>query len=515
VEVGCSMAVKDTIQSIKNNVANAYTKLQDKGATIPTNKNIENLASTIDTVTGGGGTEDLSVELNAQDIAITQLENIANSLPDATIPEGTLLIQQNGVYDVIDYANVDVQVEVPTTPIEPPVLTIKEITENGTYNASDDNADGYSSVTVNVAGGGGEGITDGLARFIAGDVTLTELKASDFGNITKIANNAFTRAFTATMTKITLPNTITELGGSILSPSIQEIHFNEANIQKFNDVFSGASGLTNINNGIFTTSSGSMSATFRSCTKLNNIKINHNNTTNYNYCSYMCYQIGNSLGDSYSDKNAEYIYTGNPSTSSGSLNYNYAFNGAKMKKVEFTNLENFGASGSDFDVNYAFQYCYIENVLFPSATNMYSGSSGKRMFINSHIKRLKIPKLTNVTYMFYGTNYIDNIFFGENCSLAGTGTSYIPSSSKNFIPHTAIETYSQGTNWATLFANGGAEETRMFVYNNFTSGDTLPTQIGTTQVYNVTWYKDDDFTTLASGTATETKEYYGKITAVV
>lgn len=34
-------------------------------------------------------------------------------------------------------------------------LTTKSITQNGTYNASSDNADGYSSVTVNVSGGGG------------------------------------------------------------------------------------------------------------------------------------------------------------------------------------------------------------------------------------------------------------------------------------------------------------------------------------------------------------------------
>ena len=37
--------------------------------------------------------------------------------------------------------------------IKEPVLTTKSITENGTYNASSDNADGYSSVNVNVQGG--------------------------------------------------------------------------------------------------------------------------------------------------------------------------------------------------------------------------------------------------------------------------------------------------------------------------------------------------------------------------
>lgn len=36
-----------------------------------------------------------------------------------------------------------------------PTLIEKSITENGTFNAEDDNADGYSSVTVNVSGGGG------------------------------------------------------------------------------------------------------------------------------------------------------------------------------------------------------------------------------------------------------------------------------------------------------------------------------------------------------------------------
>lgn len=37
--------------------------------------------------------------------------------------------------------------------VGPPTLIEKNITENGTYDASDDDADGYSSVTVNVSGG--------------------------------------------------------------------------------------------------------------------------------------------------------------------------------------------------------------------------------------------------------------------------------------------------------------------------------------------------------------------------
>lgn len=54
-----------------------------------------------------------------------------------------------------------------------PTLITKSITANGTYNASSDNADGYSSVTVNVSGGGGgSGSMSDPIRFFDYDGTL-------------------------------------------------------------------------------------------------------------------------------------------------------------------------------------------------------------------------------------------------------------------------------------------------------------------------------------------------------
>lgn len=50
-------------------------------------------------------------------------------------------------------------------------LITKTITENGTYSAEDDDADGYSEVTVNVSGGGGE-IEPGDVTFIDYDGTV-------------------------------------------------------------------------------------------------------------------------------------------------------------------------------------------------------------------------------------------------------------------------------------------------------------------------------------------------------
>lgn len=49
----------------------------------------------------------------------------------------------------------------------PAKLVSKSITENGTYDPADDNANGYSSVTVNVEGGGGS------SDFSTAKVTLT------------------------------------------------------------------------------------------------------------------------------------------------------------------------------------------------------------------------------------------------------------------------------------------------------------------------------------------------------
>ena len=56
-------------------------------------------------------------------------------------------VTENGTYREAGKAYRPVKVNVP-----PPTLITKNITANGTYNASDDSADGYSSVTVDVEG---------------------------------------------------------------------------------------------------------------------------------------------------------------------------------------------------------------------------------------------------------------------------------------------------------------------------------------------------------------------------
>lgn len=76
-------------------------------------------------------------------------------------------------------------------------LIEKSITQNGTYNASSDNADGYSSVVVNVSGGGG--VEEKDVNFID-DVTgeiVHSYTAAEFANLSALPANPSHTGLTA------------------------------------------------------------------------------------------------------------------------------------------------------------------------------------------------------------------------------------------------------------------------------------------------------------------------------
>lgn len=94
------------------------------------------------------------------------------SIPDEyIIPTGELEITSNGTYDVTD--KVTVKVNTPITK-----LGTKNISDNGTYKASDDNLDGYSEVKVNITGDLLQELVDvrgNLNYLFAYDKTSTDL----------------------------------------------------------------------------------------------------------------------------------------------------------------------------------------------------------------------------------------------------------------------------------------------------------------------------------------------------
>lgn len=125
------MSIRSEITRINNNIAAAYTAAENKGATMPATENSANLAQTV-----------------------------------ASIPEA----------------------------VQPTLIT-KQITENGTYAAADDNADGYSQVNVGVYE---------VESYLANTLTSVTLPT-----LTSIPDNAFKNK--SALVSVSAPN-VTSLG---------------------------------------------------------------------------------------------------------------------------------------------------------------------------------------------------------------------------------------------------------------------------------------------------------------
>ena len=97
-----------------------------------------------------------------------------------------------------------------------PTLITKSITANGTYNASSDNADGYSSVTVNVSGGGGVTPAPKKAvNFYDYDGTiLYSYTASEFLALTELPANPSHTGLTSQGWNWTLANAKTQVNAT-------------------------------------------------------------------------------------------------------------------------------------------------------------------------------------------------------------------------------------------------------------------------------------------------------------
>lgn len=146
-----------------------------------------------------------------------EMADAIESIQTGITPTGTksVSITSNGTTteDVTNYASVEIAVNVPSSS---PTLVTKNITENGTYNASSDNADGYSSVTVNVQGSGGYTADDWADRTKpSGVVTVPS-------DVTEGSNNLYWQYLLArriNITKVNFPYTGTVPTGFCLGCS--------------------------------------------------------------------------------------------------------------------------------------------------------------------------------------------------------------------------------------------------------------------------------------------------------
>lgn len=134
-----------------------------------------------------------------------------------------------------------------STPAPTPVLIDKTITANGVYNAADDDADGYSSVDVQVP-------APPSSFDLSGNVTVTGTTATGIGEITlnipnsvtSIDNNAFSNI--TYITSVTISNSVTSIGNNAFNncSEMKSVTLSNNVTQIGNTAFSGCKKLPSI-----------------------------------------------------------------------------------------------------------------------------------------------------------------------------------------------------------------------------------------------------------------------------
>ena len=186
-----------------------------------------------------------------------------NAIPDEyIIPNGELEIIQNGIYDVSSKASA--KVNVPEK-----VLGTKTITKNGTYNATDDNLDGYSKVEVATSG----------------------VDINDYFTDTIKNGNSNEGGWVYCIKKLKSPLTVSGTSGYYMFGMYRASEIpviDTSNITYMSCMFIAATGLTSLDLNYWNTSKVyDMSSMFKTCTNLTDLKIGNWDTSNVENMSSM------------------------------------------------------------------------------------------------------------------------------------------------------------------------------------------------------------------------------------
>lgn len=178
-------------------------------------------------------------------------------------------ITTNGVYDPQQENADGYSMVTVNTPVAD--LGTKTITENGTYLATEDSKDGYSEVTVNVP----TPVSDKNAKFgatpAAFDLKKNIVKIDIPSGVTSLEGSAFNGS--TALTEVNIPDTVTTFGNSVFNgcTSLSSITLPSALTSIGAYVFENCSALTSIEIPSTVTSIGSY--TFNGCTNLATITI--------------------------------------------------------------------------------------------------------------------------------------------------------------------------------------------------------------------------------------------------
>ncbi len=140
-------------RELKENIGNVKTEIGEL-TELPTNDKSSIVSALTEVFTSAGnGKAAVAAAVTGKGVPTSPTDTFAQiaanvgQIATGITPTGTKNISANGTYDVTQYAQAQVNVNAGAA------LITKIISANGVYNAADDNADGYSSVSVNVPTG--------------------------------------------------------------------------------------------------------------------------------------------------------------------------------------------------------------------------------------------------------------------------------------------------------------------------------------------------------------------------
>ena len=318
------------------------------------------------------------VNVNNQDITITQNGNYQAEPPytgfglvSVAVPNGTerLSVTQNGTFRPsganIGFDEVNVNVDIPE-------LITKTITANGTYNASADNADGYSSVTVNVPMPKYYGIPAANWALLETEETGTP----DFTGLTSIHEGFCNNRFDTATNLVGVANfdTLTLIGAYALA---------------------GAFGRTNLTGVSFENVSriqhNGMEYAFNECENLTgtvsfpsliNIQANdercfegafsYAGVKSANFSALTTIAASNAFGSCFEDSSLESINFNALQSITGNYGLTAAFLGTNLTNVSFQNLTTITGQGA---LQSTFSGCSsLQSLSFPALTTVANES---------------------------------------------------------------------------------------------------------------------------------------------
>ena len=287
------MSVASEIARLQNAKASIKTAIENKGVTVGDIK-LDAYSAKIDEIsTGAEPTGTLEITQNGT----YDVKQKAYAKVDVPEPSGNIKITENGFHIIKQYSIAEVAVY--------PTLVAKTITANGTYNASDDNAYGYGSVSVNVpektlttktitANGTYNATNDNADGYSQVTVETSGVDINEYYNLTKKSNGKFISyikniplidtseytymgdMFNSYVSLITIPllNTSKVINMSSMFYSCKSLttipQLDTSNVTNMNFMFSNCDSLTTIPQ-LDTSKVHDMSSMFYSCDSLTTI----------------------------------------------------------------------------------------------------------------------------------------------------------------------------------------------------------------------------------------------------